>query len=189
MKSYSELASIFYTNSNYSSAQKYSKLAYEQSIRLLSPDKTIIYKVSYMKYLAAFKKIPPLRFKIGDIVECICMNTKEWKVGKIVELYYRENDFVPGFTAPYRVQLLYTPLTTPIPIPNNESDTTTTTPIATTNTILTPIPITTPITIHTSQILLILTQIVILILHLYILVSQILLLLTQIVILIRILYL
>ena len=74
---YDELTQIFYLYHNYPSALKYAKL-------------------------------PPLRFAVGDEVEILheLETGSEWKLGKVVELYYRERDFAVQFNAPYRLQLL-----------------------------------------------------------------------------------
>ena len=45
-----------------------------------------------------------LRFEIGQTVECR-MGTEEWARGKVVGLYYREDDWPEGQKAPYQVLL------------------------------------------------------------------------------------
>lgn len=48
-------------------------------------------------------KVKGLRFDIGDQVVC---NTSEgWEPGTIVDLWYRQQGFPPGFYAPYQVEL------------------------------------------------------------------------------------
>lgn len=51
----------------------------------------------------AEKKRKMLRFAIGDRVEC--RTGKDWDVGKVVALFYRDEYMPPGMVAPYQVQL------------------------------------------------------------------------------------
>ena len=102
------MAVIFYVNQNYPSALKYSKLAYEHCLRSSDHSDAPGCKYIYVKSRAAFAKLPPLRFAVGDEVEFLheLETGSEWKRGKIAELYYRERDFDMSFTAPYRLQIL-----------------------------------------------------------------------------------
>ena len=65
------------------------------------------YKGRYLKASRAFAALPPLRFAVGDEVEFLheLETMSEWKLGKVVELYYRERDFDITFSSPYRIQL------------------------------------------------------------------------------------
>ena len=105
---FSKLASVFDLYSNTPAALRHAKLAYEHC--MLSRDDTNLNsrKEEYLSYRAAFAKLPPLRFAVGDEVEFLheLETGSEWKLGKVVELYYRKRDFNPTFNAPYRVQLL-----------------------------------------------------------------------------------
>ena len=102
------LASTFSTYRNYPAALKYAKLAYEHCLR--SPDHTELttYKDLYLESRAHFDELPPLRFAVGDEVEFLheLETGSEWKLGKVVELYYREAEFDINFSTPYRLQLL-----------------------------------------------------------------------------------
>ena len=102
-----ELAVIFNVNHNYPAALKYSKLAYECLLRV-DHNNLSYAKALYDESCADFAELPPLRFAVGDEVEFLHkLDTEnEWKLGEIVELYYREWDFELSFTAPYRLQLL-----------------------------------------------------------------------------------
>ena len=55
-----------------------------------------------------FAQQPALRFAVGDEVEFLheLETESEWKLGKVVELHYRERDFDISFSAPYCLQLL-----------------------------------------------------------------------------------
>ena len=68
-------------------------------------------KDSFLQMRALFAKLPPLRFAVGDEVEFLheLATGSEWKLGKVVELYYRERAFDPTFNAPYRPLLLDEP--------------------------------------------------------------------------------
>ena len=105
---YIQLANVFQLSRNITAAVKYYKLAYEHCLR--SADHTMLadIKRSYIKARAEFVQLPPLQFAIGDEVEFLLeLETGgEWKLGKIVELYYRERHFDMPFTAPYRLQLI-----------------------------------------------------------------------------------
>ena len=105
---YEELARIFFLYHNYPAALKYSKLAYEECLRSSDHDEVSDFKALYLKSRANFAKMPPLRFAVGDEVEFLheVETRSEWKLDKVVELYYRERDFEIAFTAPYRLQLL-----------------------------------------------------------------------------------
>ena len=101
-----ELTLIFIDNPPF--ALKYSKLAYEYCLRLSDVANLPTCKGYYFKAQAVFAKLPPLRFALGDEVEFLheAETGSEWKLGKVVELYYRELDFDLSFSAPYRLQLL-----------------------------------------------------------------------------------
>ena len=105
---YMHLAFIFQYNFNHPAALKYTKLAYEQCLR--SSDHTGVsnLKEKYIQISADFAKLPPLRFAVGDEVEFLheLETGSEWRLGKVVELYYRARDFDVNFNAPYRLQLL-----------------------------------------------------------------------------------
>ena len=105
---YCELAVVFYSHRNYFAALKYAKLGYESSLRSADHGDLARYKGVYLTSRAAFAELPPLRFGVGDEVEFLheCETGSEWKLGKIVELHYRERAFDVSFTAPYRLQLL-----------------------------------------------------------------------------------
>ena len=105
---YFELARIFDAHRNYPMTLKYSKLAYEQCLRSTQQALAPRCKEFYLDIRAEFAKLPPLRFAVGDEVEFLREHdTKsEWKLGKVVELYYRERDFAINFCAPYLLQLL-----------------------------------------------------------------------------------
>ena len=105
---YYDIASVFGAYCNYSAALKYSKLAYEHRLRSSDHSQLSISKGLYLEYRADFSKLPPLRFAVGDEVEFLheIETGSEWKLGKVVELYYREREFDIAFTAPYRLQLL-----------------------------------------------------------------------------------
>ena len=66
------------------------------------------YKEVYLASGAAFAKLPPLRFAVGDEVKFLheLETESEWRRGRVVELYFRNNSFEVIFTATYRVQLL-----------------------------------------------------------------------------------
>ena len=103
-----ELSCVFHVNRNHPAALKYAKLAYELCLRSSDHRHLSSYKDVYINLRAAFAKLPPLRFAVGDEVEFLheLGTGSEWKLGKIVELYHRERDFAITFTAPYRLQLL-----------------------------------------------------------------------------------
>ena len=107
---YFELTNVFGLKCNCPAAYKYSKLAYESSLRLSECTQLAICKSMYMKMHAKFTELPPLRFAEGDEVEFLheleTGSESEWKLGRVVELYYREREFAIHYTAPYRLQLL-----------------------------------------------------------------------------------
>ena len=102
------LAHIFTVHHNYPSALKYSKLAYEHCLRSSDHTNLSLCKDCYLELRAAFAALPSLRFAIGDEVEFLheLETGSEWRLGKVVELYCREQDFPIKFTAPYRLKLL-----------------------------------------------------------------------------------
>jgi hypothetical protein len=54
--------------------------------------------------MSRFTNLPPLRFRIGDPVECHVGNMG-WKSGMVVDYWYREDSFPLNLTAPYQVRL------------------------------------------------------------------------------------
>ena len=104
------LASTFRMYFNHPAAFSYSKIVYELCLR--SPDHTNLskYKSAFLQLRDLITKRPPLRFAVEDEVEFLheleTGSESEWKLGKVVELYYRERDFDVSFTAPYRLQVL-----------------------------------------------------------------------------------
>ena len=107
-KCYYKLAYIFSTYHNCPAALNYSKLAYEHCLRSSDHDQLSSCKDLYLKHRAEFAKLPPLRFAVGDEVEFLheLETGSEWKLGKVIEVYYRERDFDISFSAPYRLQLV-----------------------------------------------------------------------------------
>ena len=102
---YHTLANVLLDNSNITASYQYAKLAYETCLRAPShPDLD-----KYKENLFAEEEAP-LRFAVGDIVEFLQEKEgesgTEWKLGKVVEIYYHERSFPLVFTAPYRLQLL-----------------------------------------------------------------------------------
>ena len=104
------LANMFSRYYNHSAAYKYAKLAYEQCLRSSDHTKLADYRSAFLDHRATFAELPPLRFAVGDEVEFLheleTGSENEWKLGKVVELYYRERAFDINFSAPYHVQLL-----------------------------------------------------------------------------------
>ena len=107
---YYELSHVFYVYRNYSASLKYAKLVFERCLRSSDHTNLPFYKAEYFKARAAFAKLPPLRFAVGDEVEFLheleTGTESEWKLGKIVELHYWERRLDINFNAPYRLQLL-----------------------------------------------------------------------------------
>ena len=108
---YDVMGTIFYQSNNYPMAVKYSKIAYSLSLRTSPPDTQTRMKKFCKIAKNELAREPPLRFAVGDVVESLRENESEdgqgeWKLGKIVEIFYRERDFEISFTAPYRIQLL-----------------------------------------------------------------------------------
>ena len=85
------LACTFHAYNNYSAALKYSKLAYEHCLRSSDHTNLAGCKAIYLQYRTVFAQQPSLRFAVGDEVEFLheCETGSEWKLGKVVELYYR----------------------------------------------------------------------------------------------------
>ena len=108
---YHTLANVLLDNSNITASYQYAKLAYETCLRAPSHPDLDKYKENFifLKNLFAEEEAP-LRFAVGDIVEFLHEKEgesgTEWKLGKVVEIYYRERSFPMVFTAPYRLQLL-----------------------------------------------------------------------------------
>ena len=105
---YYQLSRVFNGYCNYPAAHKYAKLAYENGIRSVNSSRRAnlaICKAHYLELRAAFDKLPPLRFAVGDEVEFLheLETGSEWKLGTVVELYYRERNFAFDFSAPYRI--------------------------------------------------------------------------------------
>ena len=105
---YHELADVFYRYRNPPTALKYYKLAYEYCLRSTDKRNLSCHKNVYIRRRADFAQLPPLRFAVGDEVEFLhkLETGSEWKLGKVVELHYRERVFDLSFNAPYRLQLL-----------------------------------------------------------------------------------
>ena len=103
-----DLATIFLcVYRNYPPALKFSKLAYEHCLRSSDHSHLAMHKALYLKSRAAFAKMPPLRFAVGDEVEFLHAGGDDgvqWKLGKVIELYYRQKSFDLNFTAPYLVK-------------------------------------------------------------------------------------
>ena len=113
------LGNLFYNVYNYSAATKYRKLAYEYCLRSSDHTDLETHKKQYIQSKKLFAKEKPLRFSVGDVVECLVErgdidgddgegedDVVEWKLGKVVELYYRDESFLLDFTAPYRLLLI-----------------------------------------------------------------------------------
>ena len=108
---YFKLGCVFNLHANYFSAHKYAKLAYEHCLRSSDHNKLPLYKDFYLGLRVNFATLPPLRFAVGDEVKFLheLETGSKWKLGKVVELYYRQRDFAISFTSPYRLQLLAGP--------------------------------------------------------------------------------
>ena len=107
---YYELANIFQLYCNDTAALKYAKLAYEHCLRSSDHAKLSTYKNLYIMSRAAVTELPPLRFAVGDEVEFLereLGTVSVYRLGKVVELHYRERDFDIAFNAPYRIQILF----------------------------------------------------------------------------------
>ena len=106
---YSILGTVFHESGNQSAALKYAKLAYETSLRS-GRSGLGEYKSELGRMKKSFDEEAPLRFAVGEQVEFLHEREgeggTEWRLGQIVELYYRERSFPMVFTAPYRLQLL-----------------------------------------------------------------------------------
>ena len=102
-----EVAIIFHIHHNYPFALQYSKLAYEQCLRSSDHSDLAKYKDTYLRSRASFAELPPPRFSVGDEVEFLheLETGSKWRLGKVVELYYREKDFDVPFAAPFRLLL------------------------------------------------------------------------------------
>ena len=105
---YYELAGIFHGYNNFPASLNHAKLAYQYCLQSSDHDDLPKYKAGYLQARASFAKLPPLRFAVGDEVKFLQEHEtgSKWKLGKVVELYYRERDFAITFNAPYRLQLL-----------------------------------------------------------------------------------
>ena len=106
---YHHLAEIFSEYHNYSASFKYAKLAYEHCVRSTEHrDLSSHSRALYLKSRADFAKLSKLRFAVGDEVEFLheLETGNEWRLGKVLELYYWEPGFDKNFSAPYRIQLL-----------------------------------------------------------------------------------
>ena len=103
-----DLVALFEMYNNPSAALNYSKLAYEHCLRSCDHSKLLAYKNRYIRVRASFAELPHLRFAVGDEVEFLheLETWGEWRRGKVVELYYRDDSFEVSFSAPYRLQLL-----------------------------------------------------------------------------------
>ena len=103
-----KLATVFGVRHNYPAALEYAKLAYEYCLRSSDHRNLSRYKNEFIRARTSFAKLPPLRFAVGDEVEFLdeLETGSEWRLGKVVELYYIERSFDIHFSAPYRLQLL-----------------------------------------------------------------------------------
>ena len=103
-----ELTRIFQLHHNYPAAYQYAKQAYEYCLRSSEHRDLSSCKTVYLVARDDFTALPLLRFSVGDEVEFLheLETGSEWKLGKVVELYYRERDFDITFNAPYRLLLL-----------------------------------------------------------------------------------
>ena len=103
------LARMFESISNYAASMKYYKLAYEYCLR--STDRTHLeeHKQDYMRVKELVAEESPVRFAVGDLVECYVESADGesgvYKFGKVNELHYRDSFFPLEFTAPYRIEL------------------------------------------------------------------------------------
>ena len=105
---YNILGGLFSGRENLAVAMRYHKLAYESCLRSNNHKHLASRKSDYLQSCTDFAKLPPLRFAVGDEVEFLheIEAGSEWKLGKVVELYYHERSFNAHFVAPYRLQLL-----------------------------------------------------------------------------------
>ena len=105
---YNALGSMFLDSGNIPASFKCVKLAYETCLQSPSQSGLDKYKADYLLLKQRLAEEPPLRFATGEVVEFLYEvdGETEWRLGKIVELYYREQCFPLVFTAPYRLQLL-----------------------------------------------------------------------------------
>ena len=85
-----QLAYTFSEYRNTPAALKYAKLTYEHCLRSSDHTQLSTHKSAYIKYRAAFAKLPPLRFAVGDEVEFLheLETGSKWKPGTVVELYH-----------------------------------------------------------------------------------------------------
>ena len=92
---YNHLALIFLRSGNIPEGFKCSKLAYEICLRSPLQARLDRYKNNFRIMKDKFAKEPPLRFAVGDEVEFLheLETGNEWRLGKIIEVYYRERDF------------------------------------------------------------------------------------------------
>ena len=103
------LARMFESISNYAASMKYYKSAYEYCLR--STDRTQLeeLKHDYTRIKEQVAEESPLRFTVGDVVECYIESADGeggvHKFGKVNELHYRESSFPLEITAPYRIEL------------------------------------------------------------------------------------
>ena len=106
---YNAITAMFLESNNIPAAYKYAKLAYETCLRSPLKSNLVNYKKDYLHAKKRLSEEPPLRFAVGDKVQFLYeveVDVTEWRLGKIVEVYYRESSFPLVFTAPYRLQLL-----------------------------------------------------------------------------------
>ena len=103
---YNLIGGMFMMNGNLYDTVKYYKLAYGMCLR--SGDHTSLskYKNDLKTVKDLLDMLSPLRFAIGDEVECLCSKTGEWVDGEVVELHYREPGLPLKYSAPYRVRVL-----------------------------------------------------------------------------------
>lgn len=94
------IAQLYYDVDNYPAALEHFKIA--SKMKGFSNDMNDFYSKTKEK----FKKMPKLRFAIGDRVQCKYSGDNQWKEGTVVKHYYRESSSFPmNLTACYQVCL------------------------------------------------------------------------------------
>lgn len=78
----------------------------EEELRDFFPDEEVLTQWKRGKK-ARWPPLPPLRFKLGDRVECRIgpHPVKGWAPGRVTKLYYSEPNWPPNMIAPYQVAL------------------------------------------------------------------------------------
>ena len=100
------LGNVFHENGNIPETFKYAKITYETCLRSSLKTDLSVHKNNFMQMKATMSEEPPLRFAVGDEVQFLPDGGDEWRLGKVIEVYYHERSFPLVFTAPYRLQLL-----------------------------------------------------------------------------------